>query len=170
MKTVIGYLKEYFNKPKDIKVKGFDNFDSDKKYSAVEFEKFGKFYIGAPEFVCALNGDSETVVKTYQQEGFRVLLIAQEINNKKEPLAIITLEDNIKPTAKQTIDYFKKNKVDLRVVSGDNPITVAHIAKVVGIEGYENFVSAHNLTDEELLAVISEGCDKLGVKLVNDEN
>lgn len=144
-------LKEYFNKAGNYKVKSKQNFDSDKKYSKVEFEKIGSIYVGAPEFVCDLHENNQKVVTNYQKEGYRVLLIAQELDGKKEPLAIITLEDNIKPTAKQTIEYFKKNKVDLRVISGDNPITVAHIAKVVGIEGCENYVSAQGLTDEQLL-------------------
>ncbi len=144
-------LKGYFNKPNDASVISFQNFDSDKKYSVVSFEKYGSIYVGAPEFVCELNDGNEQIVKQLQKEGYRVLLIAQEINGEKQPLGIVTLEDNIKPTAKQTIEYFKKNNVDIRVVSGDNPITVSHIAKVVGIENYDNFVSAQGLTDDELL-------------------
>ena len=144
-------LKTYFNNESDYKVKKFENFDSDKKYSKVEFENLGTFYIGAPEFVCNCLKENEAIVKQYQQEGFRVLLLAKEVDNKNEPWAIITLEDNVKPTAKQTIEYFKKNNVGIKVISGDNPITVSHIAKVVGIDGAENFVSAHDLTDEELL-------------------
>lgn len=149
-------LKNYFIANSEDIVKKHYNFDSDKKYSKVEFEKLGTFYVGAPEFICDLNGTAQDKLKQYQQDGFRVLLVAYNKNNTENkqdicPLAFIIVEDNIKPTAKQTIEYFKKNKVGLRVISGDNPITVSHIAKIVGIEGYENYVSAHDLTDEELL-------------------
>ncbi len=144
-------LKEHFNCPGNYNVVNIQNFDSDKKYSKVEFEKIGAFYVGAPEYIMALQDGNEQVVKAHQNDGLRVLLIARELDGVKEAIGYVIIEDNIKPTAKQTIEYFKKNNVGIRIISGDNPITVAHIAKVVGVDGWDNFVSAQDLTDEQLL-------------------
>ena len=61
------------------------------------------------------------------------------------PVALILLQDNIRKDAPKTIEWFKQNNVDIKIISGDNPITVSQIAKQVGIAEYENYIDMSKL-------------------------
>ncbi len=105
-------------------------FSSDKKYSKVELEKIS-YYLGAPEFIIE-NSNYEEYSKDY-----RTLLLAVEENGKKSPVALILIQDKIRKEAKDTLQYFKKQGVEIKIISGDNPITISQIAKRVGLENYD---------------------------------
>lgn len=134
-------------------------FSSKRKYSAVSFEKVGTFAIGAPEFVLSKADyqSYEDQIERYAMQGLRVLIYAtstKQIQNKTLPdmkaNALILIEDTIRPDAILTIEYFKTHNVDVKVISGDNPVTVAHIAARAGINDAEKYISLEGLTDKEV--------------------
>ncbi|WP_334347366.1 HAD-IC family P-type ATPase [Candidatus Phytoplasma prunorum] len=136
-------------------------FSSMRKYSAIEFEQLGTFFLGSPEFILEKDFDIlKKEVNKYSSLGYRVILLAKnnfslkenkEIFRAKEPLSLIIIEDNIKKNIISTINYFKKNDVAIKIISGDNHLTVANIAKRLGIiENNKEVISLENLTDKEV--------------------
>ncbi|MGN1104154.1 MAG: HAD-IC family P-type ATPase [Candidatus Coproplasma sp.] len=134
-------------------------FSSKRKLSAVSFEDVGTFVMGAPEFVLRpMPPKVERIVKQYAQLGLRVIVLAHSstniINDKLpailKPIAIISIADNIRDDAIETIKWFKDNDVQVKVISGDNPITVAEVAKRAGIENADKFISLEGLNDKEV--------------------
>lgn len=128
-------------------------FSSARKYSAVKFEKIGTYYIGAPEFI--LKDKYSLVsekVKKQAALGYRVLLLAKSENDKKDiiPVALIIIEDTIRKDAVQTITYFKNSGVEVKVISGDNPLTVSKVALRAGISHADEYISLDGLTDEQV--------------------
>jgi len=140
-------------------------FSSARKLSAVTFEDIGTFVLGAPEFV--YQGKSkkiETLVTKKSAMGYRVLMLAHSdkpIMNGKvppncSPVSIIILEDHIRPEAIDTITWFKENGVQVKVISGDNPATVAEIAGKVGIDGASDYISLEGLSPQEVETIANE--------------
>lgn len=140
-------------------------FSSARKLSAVSFYGEGTYVMGAPEFVLnPLPVKVDKLVKQYAQMGLRVLLIAHskyEIRSDKppedlSPVALITLTDNIRPDAIKTIKWFHNNDVDVKVISGDNPVTVAEVARRAGIKNAAKYVSLEGLSDPEVEVAASQ--------------
>lgn len=129
---------------KDFKYEKIEPFSSDKKYSKVICKECS-YYLGAPEFI--IKG------LTYDEysKDYRTLLIAKEENNKISPLGVILIQDKIRNEAKDTLKYFKEQGVEIKIISGDNPITVSQIAKRVGIETYDKYVDMSTITTKEEL-------------------
>ena len=134
-------------------------FSSARKLSAVTFEEAGTYVLGAPEFVLKpLPSRIDKIVKQYAQMGLRVLIIAHasgQLQGDKLPsglraVAAITLSDNIRPDAIQTIKWFKDNDVAVKVISGDNPVTVSEVARRAGISNAAQFISLEGLSDLEV--------------------
>lgn len=134
-------------------------FSSKRKYSAVSFEKMGTFAIGAPEFVLSKSSyaELESQVERFASQGLRVLVYAtstKQIQGDELPEmkanALILIEDTIRPDAILTIEYFKTHDVDVKVISGDNPVTVAHIAARAGINDADKYISLEGLSDKEV--------------------
>ena len=134
-------------------------FSSARKFSAVSFGEMGTFALGAPEFVLKpMPIRVEKIVKQYAQMGLRVLVVAHstgQISMDKAPggfraIALITLSDNIRPDAIETIKWFKENDVDVKVISGDNPVTVSEVARRAGIRNAAHFISLEGLSDIEV--------------------
>ncbi len=135
-------------------------FSSERKYSAVSFGGVDNFIIGAPEFVLKSNYEKyASLISEYANQGLRVICLAQSNNAFKDGkiqrlpklIALILIEDQIRPEAPDTIQYFKDNGVEVKVISGDNPITVAEVARRVGIENAEKCISLDGMTDEEII-------------------
>ena len=132
-------------------------FSSAYKYTAVSFEDEA-YMIGAPEFVLGSAFPSELAkADEYSSGGTRVLALCSakfdgKLYKAEKPLGFILIEDEIRPGAADTFEYFRKNDVAIKVISGDNPSAVSAIAKKAGISGAENFVDASRLSDEELSA------------------
>ena len=158
-------LSERFGLQKRIRHKALIPFSSARKYSAVEFDKFGTFALGAPEFV--LRDTYHLVsreVEKQAHEGYRVLVIAQsdesisgkEITGKVTPIALIMIEDTIRPDAADTIQYFKDNGVNVVVISGDNPLTVSRISQRAGINNAEQYISLDGMSDKEVVRVANK--------------
>ena len=134
-------------------------FSSARKLSAVTFEDAGTYVMGAPEFVLKpMPSRIDKIVKQYAQMGLRVLIIAHsagQLQGDKLPsglraVAAITLSDNIRPDAIETIKWFKDNEVAVKVISGDNPVTVSEVARRAGITNAAQFISLEGLSDLEV--------------------
>ena len=153
-------LQEKFGLGKRIKHIAAIPFSSQRKYQAVTFDKFGTFILGAPEFVLKEKFNLiKTDVNKYAALGYRVLCLAhregiirdaQLPNAAVEVVSMILIEDNIRPDAVNTIKYFKDSGVSVRVISGDNPITVSKISQRAGIERAEDYISLDGLSDQEV--------------------
>ncbi len=140
-------------------------FSSSRKLSAVTFDDRGTYVLGAPEFV--YQGKSKkinAIVDLKASMGYRVLMLAKSdkpiingnVPNNCTPLALITLEDHIRDEAFDTIKWFKENGVQVKVISGDNPATVAEIAGKVGVEGAQDYISLDGLSPQEVETIATE--------------
>ena len=151
-------LEKYFGKSNIYTPKEIIPFSSDRKYSAVRFDK-GLFMLGAPEFVLKSNFEKyETLVNENANKGYRVLCLAVSDEETKsgrssktiKPIAFILIEDQIREDAFDTIRYFRESGVEVKVISGDNPVTVSEVAKRVAIAGAEDYISLDGLSDEDV--------------------
>ncbi len=132
-------------------------FSSQTKWSGISFEKEGTYLLGAPEYILKnnLSQYKETIEK--QAKDYRVLAVAyskQEIRNYEMPedielVGYVFILDKIRKEAKQTLEYFKEQSVAIKIISGDNPVTVSKIAKQVGVKSYDKYIDMTTLEKEE---------------------
>ena len=141
-------------------------FSSDRKYSGAVFEDRGTYLMGAAQFLFP-EGREEIldVCQKYAQEGLRVLTLAHssqmaegtELPTDLEPVALLLLTDVIREEAPDTLKFFDSQEVDLKVISGDDPVTVSAIAKRAGLKNAESYVDATTLeTEEDLEEAVSK--------------
>lgn len=135
-------------------------FSSQRKLSAVSFEGEGTYMLGAPEFVLKDMGVRiERLINENAANGYRVMVLAHspaEITGDKlpavrRPLCLIVIEDHIREDAIETIKWFKENNVAIKVISGDNPITVSEVAKRVGVENAELYISLDGMSNQDVI-------------------
>lgn len=133
-------------------------FSSQTKWSGISFQQEGTYLIGAPEFVLKEKfSQYKNIIEKYSRD-YRVLVLAysrQEIKKEELPEEIelvgyVLLLDKIRKEAKQTLKYFDKQGVDIKIISGDNPITVSKIAKQVKVKNYEQYVDMSTMKEEEI--------------------
>ena len=128
-----------YSRKNDYQVKEIVPFSSANKWSGLSLEK-ESYILGAPEIVLEDTSKIKKELESYTKDN-RVVLLAKSKNklNKKlpkniEPMALIVINDRIRPDAKATLEFFKEEDVDIKLISGDNPKTVAGVAKKVGLE------------------------------------
>lgn len=158
-------LKSYFKEHSDEKPVKVTPFTSKTKYSGVTYEDKAHV-LGAPEFI--LRDDYETYKEEIQQyagKGYRVLVFAdydgeidgKALTGKAVPLAYILLANPVRKEAPETFAYFAEQGVEVKVISGDNPLTVSEVAKEAGIKDAESYVDAASLhTDEDIADAIAK--------------
>ncbi|HUV09454.1 MAG TPA: HAD-IC family P-type ATPase, partial [Acidimicrobiia bacterium] len=132
-------------------------FSSARKWSAAQFEGHGSWVVGAPEMVLADRPDdpSRHRADVLAGEGRRVLLLGHSdmglegeiLPADLEPVALVLLEEKIRPDAADTLRYFEEQGVALKVISGDNPRTVGAVARRVGLAGADRAIDARELPD-----------------------
>ena len=138
-------------------------FSSDRKWGAMEMEGLGTVFLGAPEMLL----DQEVKeARAGLERGSRVLVLAlsQEKLDYAKPqkpsdiqaLALLEILDPIREGAAETLDYLRSQEVGLKIISGDNPVTVSSIAQKAGFVDYESYVDCSKITDEELIAIVEE--------------
>lgn len=153
-------LYEKFGDSGTLKATSAIPFNSARKLSAVTFENCGTYAFGAPEFILGkeeYNG-IKSVIEEQTKKGLRVLVLAHSdktIDDDKTPenltaISLLLIADNVRQDAAETIAWFKENDVAIKVISGDNPVTVSEVSKRVGIENAENYIGLDGLTDEEV--------------------
>ena len=127
-------------------------FSSSRKYGSITFAD-GTYLLGAPEFIL---GDDfhivENEIQSYTENGDRVLLFARRDSDKTIPLGFVALANPIRQNAVKTFEYFKKQRVAIKVISGDNPKTVSQIAMQAGIENADKYIDAASLDSKEKIA------------------
>ena len=129
-------------------------FSSARKYSAVSFEGGEVYAIGAPGFVpCAVSCELDEKIKQKANAGERVLILARldKIDGEGTALAMISIADRIRESAKETIAKFQEQGVTVKIISGDHAATVSTIARRVGVNNAENYISCENISDEQLV-------------------
>ena len=135
-------------------------FNSKKKLSAICAENGMSYVLGAREFVKNSNKDVEGICKKHESQGERVLVIGQskkpyddEADLKFELIGILVLEDHIRDDAKANIEWFVNNGVDIRIISGDNALSVSKIAQKVGVRNAEKYISLEGMPLEEVAKI-----------------
>lgn len=161
-------LKKYFGSPRNPVLESVMTlpFNSTRKMSAVAFKGNGTYFLGAPEFVLRnSNSRVNDLVAKYAEQGLRVLLLAHsstgvsedgKLPSVRRPIAVIVIEDTIRSDAEQTIKWFKGNNVEVKVISGDNPMTVSFIAGRVGVPNANRYISLEGMSDKEVLECACE--------------
>lgn len=141
-------------------------FSSDRKWSGAAFGEQGVYVIGAAEFIFQNIPQEVKAGLSKFSAGYRVLVLAHAEHGFQEngglpgglaPMALLVIKDVIRKDAKQTLDFFEKQGVDLKIISGDNVQTVSGIAKEAGLKNYASFVDATTLkTPEDIKAAVEE--------------
>ncbi|MGM0321871.1 cation-transporting P-type ATPase E [Enterococcus sp. AZ067] len=130
-------------------------FSSQRKWGAVAFEHLGNVYLGAPEKVAGSAALPQ--VKEAQEAGLRVLILAVETDPKApasfdpsnaQAVAVLILSDIIRQNAEETLAYLADQGIDLKVISGDNPVAVAAIAHRAGLANADQAIDLSTLTTE----------------------
>ena len=123
-------LRTYFNKQNHNKVISFVPFSSQRKYSSVTFED-GEYKLGAYSYIAKNKSIRvENQIEEYTKQAMRVVVLMKN----DFVLAYICLRDELRPDAKDTLNFFKKQGVDIKLISGDDPKTVQALAKKAGFE------------------------------------
>lgn len=152
-------MKDYFNKPSGRKAVSVSPFSSQFKYSGAAFED-GSYVLGAPEFVLREDYDNyREQIEQYSSEGYRVLVFGiydgvidgKALTGKVTPLGLVFLSNPIRKEAPETFKYFENQGVEIKVISGDNPVTVSQVAVQAGIANADNYIDASTLTTDEAI-------------------
>lgn len=158
-------LVDYFGNKGVYKPKQVIPFDSSLKYSAATLEEVGTIVLGAYGFFNIIeDNEVKKKIDAYNKQGFRTLLVGfsekaiinDKIPTKIIPIAVIVIQDHIRDNAKDTIKWFVENDVNIKVISGDNPVTVSKIAGVVGIPNANKYISLENKTFDEIRELVDE--------------
>lgn len=150
-------LKRYFHTPSGKKADRVIPFSSTYKYCGALFPD-SAYVLGAPEFV--LRADYEkhkTLIENYSADGFRVLVFGRSrglpegkaLTEPVTPLGLVLLSNPIRRNAPETFRYFTEQGVAVKVISGDNPVTVSQVAVEAGIDGAERYIDLSTLHTEE---------------------
>lgn len=149
--ATINALREYLKniKSKKLNMLEYENFNSKNKYSYIKISENITYKLGAPDVL--LNKDYNHLISKRTIYGERIIVFVKEENNECVPILFISLKNEIRKNASEIIKFFNDREVEIRVISGDNPVTVSSIAKEVGIKNYDLFVDCSLLkTRDEL--------------------
>ncbi len=136
-------------KSKKLNMLKYENFNSKNKYSYIKTSENITYKLGAPDVL--LNKEYNHLINKRTINGERIIVFVKEENNECTPILFISLKNEIRKNAKEIIKFFNDREVEIRVISGDNPVTVSSIAKEVGIKNYDLFVDCSLLkTRDEL--------------------
>ena len=152
-------VKEAFRKRSGKRPERIFPFTSENKYSGASFED-AQYVLGAPEFILRSQyPEYAPQIEKWSGQGYRVLVFAKyegtlegkPLTEPAAPMGMVLLANPVRVNAKETFHYFAKQGVEIKVISGDNPVTVSQIAAEAGIDGAENYVDASTLYEEEEL-------------------
>ena len=164
-------LRKRFPSRNDLKLIHAIPFSSDRKYSGAVFEGRGTYLMGAAQFLFP-EGNEELLehCSSYAQEGYRILVLAHSEQETKgterptglEPMGLFLITDVIREEAPDTLAFFDSQGVDLKVISGDDPVTVSAIAKKAGLKNANHYIDATTIkTPEEMQRAVAE-CSVFG--------
>ncbi|MCQ2408087.1 MAG: cation-translocating P-type ATPase [Oscillospiraceae bacterium] len=153
-------LKQYFTTPTGAKIVSHTDFSSEFKYSSVTCEK-AAYILGAPERILREKYEQfREEIEFDSRKGYRVLAFARysgkpdgkALTEDCEPLALVLITNPIRESAPTTFKFFENEGVEVKVISGDNPITVSEVAKQAGVANADKYVDASTLTTDESIA------------------
>lgn len=158
-------LHDYFKG--DMKYEKIDNipFSSERKWSSISFKEEGSIIVGAPERLFEKSKiEMPEKIIDLQKNGKRVLaigytnkVIASPELPELEIIGTIILEDPLRKNAKEMLGYFKEQGIDVKVISGDNPLTVSNIAKTAGLKDYDSYIDLSTIsTDAEIVDLVDK--------------
>ncbi|MGO2101244.1 cation-translocating P-type ATPase [Vagococcus salmoninarum] len=160
----IAALRDFYPENNDYQGSSIRAFSSERKWAGMTMAAYGNVVLGAPEKLVSTE-DLPTAVSKGQAEGYRVLMLGRTTETLKdavtltkvEPLAVFLIDDPIRENAAETLAYLKAEGVDLKVISGDNPLTVSNIARRAGLPNYQAYVDLSHYTDEaEVRKLVSQ--------------
>lgn len=141
-------------------------FSSARKWSGASFADRGTLLLGAPEFLLGDDYSEALRNKVAEQtsRGMRVLVLAHSDNGLLggtlpagiSPKALVVLSDKIRESAPRTLEFFRQQGVQLKVISGDDPLTVSKTAARAGLVGAENYIDASTLNDSTIEAAAEQ--------------
>ncbi len=159
-------IEEYFSEPSPWRASTLVPFSSARKWSGAFFPGRGAYIMGAGEFILGEGFQAiREQVESYAQRGQRVLLLArcqedfeeQALGGEPQLVGLVLLSDKLRREAPRTLRYFADQGVDLKVISGDNAVTVANIARKAGLPNADKYVDATTLqTEEDVRRAVSE--------------
>ncbi len=159
-------IKDKYSLHSNIKADKIVPFSSDKKWSGAYFKNKGSYIIGAVEFILDnIPYDIKNIINKISY-GNRVISVVysnenfDSNNNKPKNLQVIgfvSIKDKVRSDVKETLEYFDDEKVNIKIISGDNVLTVASVAKEAGVKNADKYIDASTLkTDEEIEKALSE--------------
>ncbi len=152
-------IKNHFHRPAGRAAVSITGFSSEFKYSSVTFER-ESYVLGAPEFVLKEKIEEyKEKIEEYNRKGYRVLVFGKyrgvpdgkALTASVEPMCFIMMSNPIRENAPETFRYFAEQGVEIKVISGDNPVTVSEVAKQAGIKHASDYVDATTLTTESAI-------------------
>lgn len=153
-------LYNYFKKTNEMKVINKVPFSSARKYSLTEFDE-GIYAMGACEFITNKSIDDYDDITLYVNGGYRIITLVKCKDkfdkDKNKIVAFIIVKDNIRKSAKETLNYFKEQDVNIKIISGDNPKTVSNLLRQLEIEDYDKYISGNDLPTDynELVKIVN---------------
>ncbi len=172
MKTILAHQKtnnatsvalfEHFGKDINSEIQSLEEFSSQRKYSATTLKNGKTYYIGALSFIkCPATSTQKQIMNSYMEKGYRVLALVEDSTPYSEKtagktgklIAFFVLEDHIRKDAIETIAWFKENNVDVKIISGDDALTVSKIAKRVGVSNHDKYISLENMSLREVAQI-----------------
>lgn len=148
-------LKKKFGVKSDLNVIDRTPFSSAMKCSITNIDNVN-YYLGALEYITDKKVTDYMELDDSLEKGYRILTLVR--GEDKKVIAFIILKDNVRKSAKDTLKYFKEEGVEIKVISGDNPITVSNILKSLDFEGYDLYIEGKDLPEDEdeLIRVANE--------------
>ena len=137
-------LRRYFPETKGASVIEKVPFSSSRKHMRVTIAGKGDYRLGAPEYLTE-NGEILARAEVYAAEGMRVLLLTHD----KKEVGFVVLSDIIKADAAETFAFFRDKNVQIKILSGDNPLTVSVVGVRAGLPEAKNYIDARELPEEE---------------------
>lgn len=143
-------LKEYFTGTDKLDAVSTSAFSSRTKYSSVK-TKNHEYRLGAPEILLSEDDLNANRLLLEQRTGCgqRVLAFVAIEDDKSTPLIFISLENEVRENSREIFNYFAEQGVDIKVISGDNPMTVSTVAQKAGIKHSEFYIDATTLSSKE---------------------
>lgn len=154
-------LKKYFTENNNYQVLDKIEFSSIRKFTAMYLNDGYCYYLGAMNTLLSAKVIKQINLQHYLVEGKRVIVLAKGVKLLEKPenleyLGAVIISDSIKPDAQETINFFKKQNVNLKVISGDDPITVYQIAQQLAIVDAQKYLDVTNIEDQKLRKLANE--------------
>ena len=148
--TTICALREHFNSDSKMDYNEIIPFSSKTKYSQISTNEY-IYRLGAPEFLLSsiIMKENKSTIDKYTSDGQRVLVFTREEKGINIPILFISLCNEVRDNAKEIFKYFYTQKIDIKVISGDNPLTVSKVAQEAKIKNAEKYIDVSTLDTPE---------------------